>query len=96
MLFYVYKFSSYLTNMMKNSKELFGDKQCYFEYKDECSDVIEKAKEILNDHDKVAEITKNAIDIVLERHTHEKRAIELYNILHSLVSGVEIPRIWGQ
>lgn len=85
-----------LTNKVNFYKELFGNKQVYFEYDDECRTVVDIAKIILNDTDKVQEITKNAYDICLERHTDNKRIIELNNILEALVNGKEVPRIWGQ
>ena len=76
-----------LTNMMENSTELFGDKRCYFQYKDDCSDVVERAQEILNNPNKVDEVVYNAMNRVLSKHTDSKRVTELYNILNSLASG---------
>lgn len=83
-----------LTNSMYEDKLLFGDKQCYFEYKDDCSNLIEIAKFILNED--VSEVVHNCIEIIKEKHTDDKRLIELVNILSSLYEGKEIPRIWGQ
>jgi len=85
-----------LTNYMYNDKILFGDKQCYFEYKDDCSDIVEQADIILNDKDYVAEVTKNAMEVVKKRHTDECRIEELFDILKALVYGEDIPKIWGQ
>jgi len=83
-----------LTNSMYEDKLLFGDKQCYFEYKDDCSDLIELAKFILNED--VSEVVNNCTKIIKEKHTDDKRLIELVNILSALHEGKEIPRIWGQ
>jgi len=85
-----------LTNQLYNSDLLFGDKQCYVTYKDDCSDIVEKAKEILNDHDMAQEIAKNGIEQVYKKHMDKHRLVELYNILVALTYGKEIPRIWGQ
>jgi len=85
-----------LTNSMYNDKILFGDKKCYFEYKDDCSDIVEQAYVMLSNKKLVAEVTKNAIEIVIERHTDECRIKELYDILKALVAGKDIPKMWGQ
>jgi glycosyltransferase involved in cell wall biosynthesis len=85
-----------LTNFMYYEELLFGKSQCYFKYKDDCSNIVEQANIILEDEDKVLEVTKNALQIVKEKHTDEKRAFELYNILKALTEGTEIPKIWGQ
>ena len=88
--------SALLTNSMYNDSELFGSNKCYFEYDNDCNNIIEQANIILKDKDEVAEVTQNAMNIVKERHTDRLRAKELYAILHAIVSGIEIPRIWGQ
>ncbi len=85
-----------LTNWMHESKTLFGDKQCFFTYKDDLSDIIDVAKVILNDKDMVKEVTNNALKVVREKHTDTIRIRELYDILYSLVEGKEIPRVWGK
>lgn len=85
-----------LTNWVHNEKELFGDKKCYFAYKDDCSDIVNTAKIILEDKEQRNEVIANALKVVKERHTDSARLLELYNILRALLSEVEIPRIWGQ
>ena len=85
-----------LTNWMHNKKELFGDKQCFFEYKDDCSDIIDVANTVINDIDMRNEVVANVIEVITERHTDKKRIVELHNILQSVVGGKEPPRIWGQ
>jgi hypothetical protein len=74
---------------------LFGNKQCFFEYKKDCSDVVKKTIEILNDYDFVAEVTKNALQRINNYHLHSHRILELYNILEAIVSGNEVPKKWG-
>jgi len=85
-----------LTNGIHNKKEIFGEKQCFFEYKDDCSDLVDVANTIINDVDMRDEVTANALEIVREKHTDEKRIVELYNILKAVVDGKEPPRVWGQ
>jgi len=85
-----------LTNRVGSSYKLFGDKKVYFEYDDSCDNVVDIAKEIIYDTDKVKELTENAFEVCIERHTDDKRAKELSDILECLVEGKEIPRIWGQ
>jgi len=85
-----------LTNRMEEEKLLWGKDKCYFEYKDDMSDIVDVANVILNDKDQVAEVTANALREVRAKHTDEKRLIEFENILEGLIAGKEIPRIWGQ
>jgi len=85
-----------LTNWMHNKKELFGDKQCFFEYKDDCSDIVDVANTIINDVDMRNEVVANALKVVREKHTDSKRIVELYCILEAISTGKEPPRIWGQ
>ena len=84
-----------MTNWMHESKTLFGDKQCFFTYKDDLSDVVNVANTILNDKDMVKEVTSNALEVVREKHTDHVRIMELADILLSLVEGKEVPRVWG-
>ena len=88
--------SALLTNHIHNTKELFGDKQCFFEYKDDCSDIIDVVNTIINDVDMRNEVISNVLEVVRKKHTDEKRIIELYNILQAVVDGKEPPRVWGQ
>jgi len=85
-----------MSQWLHKSKELFGDKQCFFEYKDDCSDVVDVAKTIINDSVTVKEVTSNALERVKAYHTDTERIKELYAILEALVAGKEIPRRWGQ
>jgi len=85
-----------LTNWMHNKKELFGDKQCFFEYKDDCSDLVDVANTVINDVDLRNEVISNAIEVIHEKHTDKKRIVEYYNILKAVADGKEPPRVWGQ
>lgn len=85
----------YMTNWFYGKHVLFGIKEYCFTYKDDCSDVVDKARIILNDKDYVDEVTKNALGIVQEKHTDKIRIQELYEILQCVVSGGTIPNKWG-
>ena len=85
-----------MTNWMYESKRLFGDKKCFFTYKDDISDIVDVANTILNDKDMVKEVTSNALEVVREKHTDHIRIMELVDILLSLVEGREVPRVWGR
>lgn len=85
-----------ISNQIDHQDLLFDNKECYFEYKDDCSDVIEVVKEVLNNHDRVKEIVKNAQEQIILKHTDERRLIELINIFNAFIKGKELPRIWGQ
>lgn len=84
-----------LTQTINYSDVLFGKDQCFFTYKDDLSDLIPAAEEILNDHDKVKEVTGNALRVINKYHLHHHRRLEFYNILKAMISGREIPRKWG-
>jgi len=85
-----------LCQHIKDFDVLFGKKQCYFTYEDDLSDLIPKAEEIINDHDKVEEVTRNALTVINANHLHYHRRIELFEILKALISGGEIPKRWGR
>jgi len=85
-----------LSNKIDHSDLLFDGKECYFEYKDNCRDLIEKVKIILHEPEYVKEVVKNAQEQIRLKHTDSKRIVELYNILDAMLNGKELPRIWGQ
>ena len=74
-----------LTSPFDRSSELFGDKQCYFEYKDDGSDVVSVAEEMLRDEDLRLEVVSNAYDVVSTRHMHKHRVRELYLTLREFL-----------
>ncbi len=61
-------------------KDLFPD-NCYITYKRDYSDVISKAKMILNNSRLRKKINKKARKHLLKNHTHKHRAKSLYNVL---------------
>ena len=85
--------SALLTNKMDHANLLWGENKCYFEYKDDCSDIVEVAKHALLDHD---EVSHNGWMQVFQHHTDYHRIRELYHILKALVEGKNIPRKWSQ
>jgi len=85
--------SALLTNSMDHTNLLWGDEKCYFEYKDDCSNIVEVAEEALLNY---KEIANNSRERVLKYHTDFHRIKELYAILKALVGGKNIPRKWGQ
>lgn len=71
---------------------IFGDK-LFIEYKDDCSDVIEKAEDILT-HD-YSELAYSAWKIVGEKHLQSMRIEEFYNVIESVVKGVKVGDKWN-
>jgi glycosyltransferase involved in cell wall biosynthesis len=84
-----------LSSPIINKDLLFGNKQCYFEYKNNCGDVIEKANEILNNPELVKEVVMNAKEQFLEKHTTEIRVKELYDNLKRILESKEPIKKWG-
>ena len=84
-----------LTNWFKGSTSLFGDEKCYFEYKDDCSDIHKVAKQLIYDNDMRNDMIDKAYTIVSNNHTSVHRVLELYTILKTFVSTGEIVRKWN-
>jgi len=70
-----------LTNDASNGKDLLSPANSYMTYKTDCSNVLEKAKEIIGNYDLRKEVTENAMKCIAEKHTHEIRIKELLNII---------------
>lgn len=85
-----------LTQWFHGWKVLFGNKKCYFTYKDDLSNLEDMVRYILNNMDEVKEVTSNAVSVINAKHLNMHRVLELYNIFKAIVSGKEIPRIWGR
>uniref|UniRef100_A0A6M3LAU9 Putative glycosyltransferase n=1 Tax=viral metagenome TaxID=1070528 RepID=A0A6M3LAU9_9ZZZZ len=84
-----------LTQMFSNSEILFGHRCCVF-YKRDCSDIVRKARKIINDADYSEYIAKNAVEAINKHHLAYHRMKELCNILEALYYGKDIPRKWGK
>jgi hypothetical protein len=82
-----------LTPSFHGSESLF-ESECYVEYKDDCSDVVEKAKKILHNNEFANRISSNALKEIRSKHTHKHRAKELYRYINKLLNKKPIKEIW--
>jgi hypothetical protein len=71
------------TNRFKGIDILFPE-NAYCSYKNDCSDVIEKASKILNERQYVNELVINSRDCIQTKHTHDIRLKELLVILKGM------------
>jgi hypothetical protein len=69
-------------------------KDCYIEYKNDFSDIIEKAEWILTNKDGCDRISKNAYNEFLKNHTDTVRIKELYGNIKSMLEGKELVKKW--
>lgn len=84
-----------LSSPVINKELLFGNKKCYFEYKEDCSDIVKVTKDILNNPSWVKEVVENARNMFLKFHTTEKRVKELHDNFVKIIEGKEPERKWG-
>jgi len=70
-------------------------KDCYVEYKDDCSDVVEKAKWIINNKEEFEVISNNGYEEFKKNHTDTIRIKELYNSIERALEGKELIKKWG-
>jgi hypothetical protein len=85
-----------LSNRILFEKELFGPQKCFFEYDDNCSNIVSQANIILNDKNLANDVATNMYESCKKYHTFDIRVKELYDILINLVNGKEPERLWGQ
>ena len=78
--------SALLTNKFSGLDKLFPDGS-YCLYKNDGSDVVEKAKRIVGDSDYRNEIVQKGRKCILEKHTYDIRVKELLSILEKLSRG---------
>lgn len=71
------------TNKFLGIDKLFPS-NCYVSYENDWSDLLEKGKRIVEDHEFVKETVTNARKHVLEYHTHDVRIKQLLNIIKEL------------
>jgi spore maturation protein CgeB len=80
------------TNDFIGRELIFGDK-LFVEYKDDCSDVLEKAEDILsNDY---SDLAYSAWKVIGEKHLHSRRIKELHDILYSILTGKKVEDNWN-
>lgn len=85
-----------LTSPFYNMKALLGKPgEGYVVYKPDCSDVVKKAKELIDNPAKAKAIARRGHEIFLEKHTDEIRIKEFYDHIVRLVEGRPIERPWG-
>lgn len=78
-----------------SGKELLFWKDTMVHYKKDCSDVVEKAKTILNDEDLRKQIAHKSYKNFKKLHTDDIRIKELHEIIKSKYNGKEVPKRWG-
>jgi len=83
-----------LCNQIDLADRLFDN--YYYKYKDDASDVVQVAHDLLNNHDKRNHYIKKAKEIILERHTHTKRIDDMIQIFNAFKTGQPLPRKWGR
>lgn len=85
-----------LTNWLYEYDMLFEGKDCLYVYKDDGSDVVRIAEQLIEDDIVRKAKIVVAQDVVKRKHTDKHRVEELRNILLALINNKEIPRVWGQ
>jgi spore maturation protein CgeB len=84
-----------LSPSFKGERSLLGNKECYVNYSRDCSDVVEKARRIVEDNNYAKTVAKNGYRAFLENHTHQKRIQELVEHLEAILSGDIIKPKWS-
>jgi len=82
-----------LCSPILNKDLFFGSEDCYVEYKPDCSNIVERARFILNND--MTELNERAYKQFLEKHTKSKRVKELYDNIKLILEGKEPLRRWG-
>jgi hypothetical protein len=85
-----------LTTSFSNKKELFGEEDCFWEFSNNCHDLVNVAKRVLdpNERKDLYRVTNNALRVINSRHLDKHRIVELLEILEALASGSQIPQFW--
>ena len=85
-----------MTPSFSLKKELLGPPgKGYVEYSRDASDIVDKAKAILNNSDLAKKIAEEGREIFLRKHTHTHRAKELVHHLSRLMAGRKVKRLWS-
>lgn len=79
-----------LTTEIADEIALFGDNECYVEYREDCLDVVDRADLILDNLDWAEEVAMNGYNAFKRWHTHSIRISQLYSYLKDLLDGKEI------
>ncbi len=85
-----------LTTTFTNAKSLFGEEDCYWEFRSNCNNLVDVAKELTSKdyRPELYKRTRNALRAINSKHLDKHRIVELYNILKALAEGDEIPQTW--
>jgi hypothetical protein len=85
-----------LTQSFSNKKELFGEDEVCWEVENDCFNLVEQAKRVLDPKERkdLYYRTRNALNVINTRHLDKHRIIELIDILKALAGGSQIPSIW--
>lgn len=70
-------------------------KNTMMHYKKDCSNIIDQAKILLNDHDMRIEMQEKSYKNFKKAHTDDIRIKEFYDIIKAKYEGKEIPKKWG-
>jgi hypothetical protein len=73
----------------------FLSKDCYVKYKDDCSNIIDKAKWILTNETECDTISRNAYNEFLNYHTDTIRIKEVYEHINNMLKGKSLEKKWG-
>ncbi len=83
-----------LTPDFDHKKDLFGDDECFVEYKDDASDLAAKAQKIINEPAWAKSVAQNALKVIASKHTHKHRIAELNEHLCNTYLGRPIKHRW--
>jgi len=78
------------------SSNILFPKDCFVEYKEDCSNIIEKAKYIMNNASEMKIKAMMAYSYYEEQHTDDKRLQELTDNIINQLEGRPLIRKWGQ
>lgn len=84
-----------LTSPFNGEEALFGSTPCFIKYKQDCSDIVDKAKFFINNPVSYRELQLNSIKVFQEKHTDDIRLKELYQHLENLLNGKPLVKPWG-
>jgi spore maturation protein CgeB len=73
----------------------FLPNDCYVKYKDDCSDIIEKAKWIMNNKEETDIIANKGYNEFLKYHTDTIRIKEVYQHINQMLEGKSLIKKWG-
>lgn len=83
-----------LTPSFLGEKNLFGEKECFVRYEDDCSNIVEQARRIINDPEYAKIVRDNALDTFWQFHTHKRRLEELDRYLLNVYHGCPVSTFW--